>query len=111
MTATDIRRAALWLRAQARATGLRQAAHLTDRRHRPRRIVTLPRDTCGRWVSSMPTNDAKPNTTAPARAKHESASRLPQSGRGRRTPAEWGEQGLGAWPRWMHNAGQEGWDA
>jgi hypothetical protein len=50
MTAQHVTLAARWLRARAHAVGLHQAAHLTDRRHRPRRVVTLPRDTHGRWV-------------------------------------------------------------
>lgn len=51
MTATDIRRAALWLRQQARTAGAKQAEHLTDRRHRPRRDVErIPRDMKGRWT-------------------------------------------------------------
>jgi hypothetical protein len=50
MTARDLRLAALWLRWQARATGLKHAEHLMDRRHRPRRTVEQPRDTAGRFT-------------------------------------------------------------
>jgi hypothetical protein len=49
MTARHVILAARWLRARAQAVALEHAAHLTDRRHRPRRVVTLPRDTAGRW--------------------------------------------------------------
>jgi hypothetical protein len=50
MTAQHVTLAARWLRARAQAVAIEHAAHLTDRRHRPRRVVTLPRDTAGRWV-------------------------------------------------------------
>lgn len=46
----EARVAARWLRRQAEATGLKHAEHLTDRRHKPRKVVTLPRDAQGRWV-------------------------------------------------------------
>lgn len=49
MTPQQITRVVQWFRRQAERTGLRQAEHLTDRRHRPRRVVTLPRDVKGRW--------------------------------------------------------------
>lgn len=52
LTYREVRLAARWLRQQAEATGLRQSEHLTDRRHRPRRVVEQPRDTRGRWTKS-----------------------------------------------------------
>lgn len=51
LTHREVRVAARWLRQQAEAAGLRQAEHLLDRRHRPRRDVDAqPRDTKGRWT-------------------------------------------------------------
>jgi hypothetical protein len=50
MTARAIRRAALWLREQARLTGLREAEARLDRRSRWARAHRQPRDPQGRWT-------------------------------------------------------------
>lgn len=49
MSPAAIRLAARWLRDRARLVGRQHAEHLTDRRHKPRRVVELPRDVRGRW--------------------------------------------------------------
>lgn len=51
MTPQQLTHAAAWLRRAAEQAGRKHAEYLQDRRHRPRRVVSLPRDCAGRWTA------------------------------------------------------------